>query len=172
MARSLLHDAVAPGRSPGDVLHDVNESLARDLEGQSLPYFLTLTLLAYDPDVRTATVASAGHNPVLVLGEDGARRLPAQGAVLGVRAGLDFPEDVIALGPGDRLALYTDGLTEARAPGGELFGVDRLEESLARCRGRGLRDALGTTWAEVAAFRGEAPSSDDATLLLLEVAAR
>ena len=91
MARSLLHDAVAPGRSPGDVLHDVNESLARDLEGQSLPYFLTLTLLAYDPEIRTATVASAGHNPVLVLGEDGARRLPARGAVLGVRAGLALP---------------------------------------------------------------------------------
>ena len=169
MARSLLHDAVAPGRSPGDVLRDVNESLARDLEGQSLPCFLTLTLLAYEPEARRATVASAGHNPVLVLSEHGARRLPAQGAVLGVRPGLSFPEDVVALALGDRLALYTDGLTEARAPGGELFGVDRLEALLTRCRSRALGDALGTTWAEIAAFRAGTPPHDDATLLLLEV---
>jgi len=170
MARSLLHDAVAPGRSPGEVLRDVNESLARDLEGQSLPYFLTLTLLACDPATGAATVASAGHNPVLVLSGDGARRLPARGAVLGVRGGLEFPGNEVTLAPGDRVALYTDGLTEARAPGGELFGVERLEALLGSCRALRLDETLDAVWGEIAAFRGGAPPSDDATLLLLEVA--
>ncbi len=170
MARSLLHDAVAPHKAPGDVLREVNESLARDLASQSLPNFLTLTLVAYEPGSRTATVAGAGHNPLLVLSAAGDRRLPARGTVLGVRADLTFPEDVIVLAPGDRLALFTDGLTEARSPKGELLGVDRLETLLADCRERALRETLDRVWGEVAAFRGEAPPSDDATLLLLEVA--
>ena len=44
MARSLLHDAIAPGKRPGDIMAEVNDGLTRDLEGQRLPYFLTLAL--------------------------------------------------------------------------------------------------------------------------------
>ena len=46
MARSLLHDAIGPGKRPGDVLAEVNDGLTRDLEGQRLPYFLTPGLAA------------------------------------------------------------------------------------------------------------------------------
>ena len=74
MARSLLHDAIAPGKRAGDVLAEVNDGLARDLEGQRLPYFLTLALAVYDPSDRSLVVAGGGHNPVLVAGGDGVTR--------------------------------------------------------------------------------------------------
>ena len=100
MARSLLHDAIAPGKRAGDVLAEVNDGLTRDLEGQRLPYFLTLALAVYDPSDRSLVVAGGGHNPVLVAGGDGVREVPSRGAALGVRTGLRFPEDTLA--PGGR----------------------------------------------------------------------
>lgn len=166
MARSLLHDAIAPGKQPGEIMAEVNDSLARDLEGQRLPYFLTLALAIYDPRDRSLVVAGGGHNPVLVFGAGGVRGVPARGAALGVRTGLQFPEDRLDLAPGDSIALYTDGLTEARAPGGALFGLEQLEETLRDCHLRSLDETLDTVWSRIEAFRAEASPSDDATLML------
>jgi serine phosphatase RsbU (regulator of sigma subunit) len=166
MARSLLHDAIAPGKRPGDVLAEVNDGLTRDLEGQRLPYFLTLALAVFDPSDRSLVVAGGGHNPVLVAGRDGVREVPSRGAALGVRTGLHFPEDRLAVEPGATVALYTDGLTEARDAEGRLFGLDRLQRSLESCHERPLRDTLEGVWDDVADFRGDGAPTDDATLLL------
>ena len=166
MARSLLHNAVAPGKPPGQVLAEVNDGLARDLEGQRLPYFLTLALAVYDPKRHSLTIAGGGHNPVLVAGPGGVRQIPSRGAALGVRVGLQYPEDEVALSAGDTVALYTDGLTEARDPGGSLFGLERLEEALRRCHQSALGETLDSVWGDVAAFRADTSPGDDATLLL------
>jgi serine phosphatase RsbU (regulator of sigma subunit)/hydrogenase/urease accessory protein HupE len=169
MARSLLHDAIGPGKQPGDVMAEVNDGLTRDLEGQRLPYFLTLALAAYDPSDRSLVIAGGGHNPVLVASEDGVSEVPSRGAALGVRTGLQFPEDTMHLAPGTTVALYTDGLTEARDPEGTLFGLERLEHSLARCQNAPVRDTLEVVWDDITAFRGDSAPTDDATLLLVRL---
>jgi len=166
MARSLLHDAVAPGKDPGDILAEVNDGLTRDLEGQRLPYFLTLALAAYEPADHSLVIAGGGHNPVLIADAQGVRGVPSRGAALGVRTGLQFPEDRLVLDPGATVALYTDGLTEARDPSGTLYGLERLERALEGCRDAPVHDTLGRVWDDVAAFRGDGAPSDDATLLL------
>jgi len=170
MSRSLLHNAVAPGKGPGEILAEVNDGLARDLEGQRLPYFLTLALAVYDPQRRSLAVAGGGHNPILVAGAGGVRQVPSRGAALGVRTGLQFPEDQVELAAGDTVALYTDGLTEARDPSGELFGLERLENALERCHRRPLDETLESVWSDVAAFRAATAPGDDATLLLARLA--
>ena len=170
MSRSLLHNAIAPGKGPGEVLAEVNDGLARDLEGQRLPYFLTLVLAVYDPQRRSMAIAGGGHNPVLVAGSGGVRQVPSRGAALGVRTGLQFPEDQVELAAGDTVALYTDGLTEARDPSGELFGMERLERALERCHQRPLDETLESVWSDVAAFRAATSPGDDATLLLARLA--
>jgi serine phosphatase RsbU (regulator of sigma subunit) len=169
MARSLLHDAIAPGKRPGDVMTEVNDGLTRDLEGQRLPYFLTLALAVYDPSDRSLVIAGGGHNPVLVSGDDGVREVPSRGAALGVRTGPRFPEDTLVLDAGATVALYTDGLTEARDPEGTLFGLERLSRSLERCQNAPVRDTLQDVWGDVTAFRGEGAPTDDATLLLVRL---
>jgi serine phosphatase RsbU (regulator of sigma subunit)/hydrogenase/urease accessory protein HupE len=169
MARSLLHDAIAPGKQPGDVMAEVNDGLTRDLEGQRLPYFLTLALAAYDPSDHSLVIAGGGHNPVLIADESGISQVPSRGAALGVRTGLQFPEDHVVLGAGATVALYTDGLTEARDPQGDLYGMERLEQSLERCRSGAVRDTLDGVWGDIAAFRGDSAPTDDATLLLVRL---
>jgi len=169
MARSLLHSAIAPGKSASDVMAEVNDGLTRDLEGQRLPYFLTLALAVYDPSDRSLVIAGGGHNPVLITGEDGISQVPSRGAALGVRTGLQFPEDTVAIPVGATVALYTDGLTEARDTEGGLYGLERLEQSLERCRNRPVRDTLEGVWDDIAAFRGSGAPTDDATLLLVRL---
>jgi serine phosphatase RsbU (regulator of sigma subunit) len=169
MARSVVHDAASSGGEPSQVLSRVNDSLARDLEGQKLPYFLTATYLLYEPASRTLTLAGAGHNPVLVLSSNGVQRLDSRGAILGVKPGLEFPEEVVQAGPGDVLAFYTDGLTEARRPDGEQFGVDRLCDLLDEHKDNPLTTMISATWEAIDAFRAGAPPGDDATLLLVRL---
>jgi sigma-B regulation protein RsbU (phosphoserine phosphatase) len=167
MARSLLQSASIAGGGPGEILSRVNDGLVRDLEGQRLPYFLTLALAIYDPTRRTVTIAGGGHNPVLFSHADGLERLPSRGTVLGVRPGLCFPEDVVRPSTGDSLAMYTDGLTEARDSVGSLYGLERLEESLMRRRAAGAEQTVTGIWSDVERFRAGAPATDDATLLLV-----
>ena len=166
MARSLLHDAIAPGKRASEVMAEVNDGLTRDLEGQRLPYFLTLVLAVYDPATRSLSISGGGHNPVLVADGESIAQVPSRGAALGVRTGLEFPEDELTLPKGATIALYTDGLTEARDAGGTLFGLERLEHSLERCRDVAIHDTLEGMWGDIADFRGDGSPTDDATLLL------
>ena len=99
----------------------------------------------------------------------GVGEVPSRGAALGVRTGLQFPEDAMTLGAGATVALYTDGLTEARDPGGALYGLERLEQSLERCQEAPVRDTLQGVWDDVTAFRGDGTPTDDATLLLVRL---
>jgi len=94
------------------------------------------------------------------------RDVPSRGPALGVRANLAFAEDEVPAESGDLLALYTDGLTEARNADGEFYGVERLQASFEEAYGLAAADALEAVWSDVAAFRGTAAQSDDATLLL------
>ena len=118
MARSLLHDAIAPGKRPGEVLAEVNDGLARDLEGQRLPYFLTLALAVFDPADRTLVDRRRRPQPRARRRRAGRARKCRPGARPSAYAPVSSsPRTSQRCGPGDDLALYTDGLTEARDPG-------------------------------------------------------
>ena len=135
MARSLLHDAIAPGKQPGDVMAEVNDGLTRDLEGQRLPYFLTLALAAYDPSDRSLVIAGGGHNPVLVADADGMSEVPSRGAALGVRTGLQFPEDRVVLGAGATVALlHRRPHRGARPRAARCTASSASSSSLERCQ--------------------------------------
>ncbi len=171
MARSMILGAARDGRRPGEVLSAVNDGLTRDLAGQSAPSFLTLAYAIYSPSQRELVIANGGHNPLLVFGSGGRRELPSRGSMLGVRTDLEFPEDRVALAPGDSFALFTDGLTEARGEDRELFGVERLADSLADASGTSAAATVEAAWQAVSDFRDGTPASDDATLLIGRVVA-
>jgi len=166
MARSLILAAARDGRRPGRVLSEVNEGLTRDLAGQSAPSFLTLAYAIYSPADRELVVANGGHNPLLVFGPGGLREYPSRGSLLGVRDGLEFPEDRLVLAPGDTFALFTDGVTEARDRDRALFGTARLVAALEATPDGSAAAALESAWRAVADFRDGTPATDDATLLL------
>ncbi len=73
----------------------------------------------------------------------------------------------VSLAPGDLLALYTDGIPEAWNADDEDYGDERLRDLLASLRGRPAGEVRDAVLADVKAFVGEAPTSDDVTLVLL-----
>ena len=115
---------------PDDVLARVNRPLCRDNEASM---FVTLFFAVYDLKTGALTYSSGGHPPpYIVRAGGGIDRLPqTRGAGLGVSASIAFGSGTVQLEHGDGLLLYSDGVTEAMDPAGNMFGAERLEATLS-----------------------------------------
>jgi len=152
--------------SPDDLCARLNALLCRNMASDR---FVTLFYAQLDGVSRRLCYTSAGHNPPFVLHQDGSHeRLDEGGGVLGVFATQTFHAGVAELRPGDRVVLYTDGVTEASNAADEESGEERLlqvlqdnrESSAQELQKKILRaasDFCSGTWR------------DDATLLVLAV---
>lgn len=167
-------------QSPRQLLIEVNRIISDHLDTRS---FITMTYAVIDLEARTMVFARAGHTPVVYLpaaasagGPRRAQVLVPDGMVLGLRVpNIDrlFPhhltEQTIDLRPGDVLALYTDGITEAMNAAGDLFGDARLShliEEHAQLEAPELRERI---LREVEAFAGAEDQHDDLTMILLKI---
>ncbi|MCK7474225.1 MAG: serine/threonine-protein phosphatase [Rhodopseudomonas palustris] len=96
-------------------------------------HFATMFLACYQPLNRTLSYIRAGHPAPLVIPGDGRKphELSAPGFLVGIMEDLILTEEKCSLEKGDRVILFTDGITEVEGPGGELFGPERLIEVAA-----------------------------------------
>jgi sigma-B regulation protein RsbU (phosphoserine phosphatase) len=97
--------------------------------------------------------------------------LPVPVEVTGLPVGVgstSYSEQVVHLRPGDRLVLYTDGVTEARNADGEHFGIRRLLAALEQSRGSSLNTSLDALVESVEGWRGETPRQHDISILFVE----
>jgi sigma-B regulation protein RsbU (phosphoserine phosphatase) len=168
MAASGIH-AEAAG-SPGQVLKKLEESLVNELARTEM--YLSLFYAVVDPVAGSIAYANAGHpHAFLVRGGSGEIvRLEATRTPLG----LGGPTD-----SGDRqeswrrredlLCLITDGITDATDETGRRFGEERVLGHVQTLRTRPAQQVLEAIFADLAAFTGGAPSSDDRTLLIARV---
>lgn len=163
-------------RSPKQLLTRVNALLADHLDNRS---FITATYAVVDLDARTLTHARAGHTPLMVASArtpDTSEVVTPSGMVLGLRlpGAADrfeqvLEEHTLPLHPGDAIALYTDGITEAMNEQEDLFGDAALGRVLAAHRGL---DAIGIrerVLRDVQAWVGTAEPHDDMTMVIIKV---
>ena len=143
-----------------------------DLSGVDM--FITAQLALVDTRVGRLVVGNAGHCPLLLsAGEGKVETVSAEGMPLGIMADAQFEEEVVPLSPNSCALLYTDGLTEARNPGGELFGAERLHSWL-RQHAEQKRTAVELSeniQAELKRFQANVSPADDQTFLILAPAA-
>lgn len=149
--------------APADVAAELNRRLP--LMAQS-GQFATFLYAVLELDTRRLRWTSAGHPGPVHVSSRGVRAFDEVGGIpIGIEPAAAYPEDEIALEPGDLVLLYTDGVSEARSPQGEPFGLERIRESLAEARRDGVRSAVEALRRRLEAFCAGAPRHDDATLV-------
>jgi sigma-B regulation protein RsbU (phosphoserine phosphatase) len=169
ITHSIAHTCGDPRCPPGNLLAFVNDRLAAAYTGGG-GHFVTALYAVWDPATRVLEFANAGHPSPRVRRPDGSvESLDGEnGLPLGILEGETFPNRQRTLEPGDVLVLYTDGITEARNHGSELFDTPRLDAAVASSD-RAATDVLDAVLGAVAEFSDGRAADDDRTVLVAKV---
>ncbi len=157
---------------PVEVLERLHRMVRRTTDRRT---FVTLLVAVLDGRLKTLTLASAGHPPLLLwsartrtLSEVGKGALP-----LGTMLDRRYEQETVPLESGDLLILYTDGLLEARSHLGREFGDERLKRTAGRilavspqASARAVRDGI---LEDLSNFKGDVEQADDITLVVVRV---
>ena len=156
--------AILETQSPAEVMRRVNDLLIPDTQHGM---FVTAVYAVLCLQTGELTFANAGHNPPLWVQRKTGKieRLTRTGMALGVVEKLDVEQCTIHLEPDDCLLFYTDGLTEAFAPDGDIFGEGRLTEVLSALPVVTANQMLDTVEKAVMDFMDSLPPGGDLTML-------
>ena len=166
---SVLSALVHEDHTPAELLHRMNTALYHRIGATG--QFVTLFFLILDVDARRLYYSTAGHNPPLLAGAASGRMLRLEsdlGFPLGIFDDSSFGEHQLTLEPDDTILIYSDGLTEAQAPDGSLYGEERLRIWLEQHRHLTAEALLETLQTEVDHFQtGE--QADDFTAVAVRI---
>ena len=165
--RAMLRMAVRLGAGVDDAFRHMNDQLEQDLSSNR---FVTCFLGKVDTSAHTLAYHSGGQGPILHRSASTGiwTRIEPTGMPLGILPSLRLkPARVMAIGPGDTVALISDGVFEYENPTGEMFGNERVEELLAAAAGETAERQVEQLVAGVERFAGDAPQNDDMTIVVL-----
>jgi phosphoserine phosphatase RsbU/P len=137
--------------------------------------YITAILVELDPETGKGRYVNAGHQDCLLMRADGeAEWIKSTGTPLGLMAPdilemvAPYSEQSIEMRPGDLLALFSDGVTEAQDEGENEFGEERLAEFLRPIRNEPAETLVDKVFYEIDRFAGSAPQYDDITLFIIK----
>jgi phosphoserine phosphatase RsbU/P len=151
---------------PGEVCRELNRVIAENNVGK----FITMFYGVLDTSRKTLRYTNAGHiPPILIRTDDSILPLPEGGVVLGIFSNVTYDEAEIEIQSGDRLILFTDGITEASNSGDEEFGMERLIDLVKAHRDGPASGILGAIMDSVGGFTAQG-FQDDATMMIVSIA--
>lgn len=149
---------------PAQVLTALNQLLAPRLKANHMN--AALLFAVFDPREQTVRIANAGMIAPILISRSGNRFIEVGGLPLGSFAGAQYTEEVVQLAPGEGLLLVSDGVVEAHSPDGELFGFERLEQTIGEVETFGdVRALVELVLARVHEHMGTAEQHDDITIV-------
>lgn len=167
IAKTLIKNHAQNQEAPGTVFTQTNEQLC---EGNDAGLFVTGWMGVLEISTGKFVYVNAGHNPPLLKRAGGTFEWlkSRPGFVLAGMEGVRYRENTLQLEPGDRLYLYTDGVTEATNSHEELFGDERLQNALNEYMDLPMEQFLPKIKECIDAFVGDADQFDDITMLALD----
>lgn len=163
--QALLRVIVSLGLKPGQICDRLNRHLHQVTDASR---YATFFYAEWEPASATLHYVNAGHNAPLLIRDSQVEKLEKGGIPLGVMAEWQYQTGGVRLEPGDLVALYSDGITEAGLSNGRDFGEARLLQMLTAHRGQPLGSIRDDVVGEVRRWLGGEPA-DDMTLLLVRV---
>jgi len=162
--RGAEKSLLAAGTTTSDLCRALNQSVREvTTPGKFVSFFCGVV----DAERRTLRFTNAGHNPPLVVGRDGnVRTLAAGGAVLGIFEDWPYTDEEIALNPGDRIVLFTDGIVEAFHEERGEFGNERLAQVAAGASPLSA-DAMRGVLMQAVSRHCDGKFQDDCTLVVI-----
>jgi sigma-B regulation protein RsbU (phosphoserine phosphatase) len=166
--RAVIRAAALRQPGPALTLAQANDLLLKDSQANSM--FVSAFYAVLDLASGRLDYANAGHNPPLLRAAAAgpAAQVFSGDLVLGVTSPLHYREQQLSLAPGDLLLLYTDGITEAANPAGDLFGLARLRTLIEAGGVLGPRGLIDSVLGAVGAFTAGATQADDFTLVAVQ----
>ena len=166
-AKTIIKDLAESGMEVNEIFTKANEKLCENNESGM---FVTAWMGILDLPTGKMQFANAGHNPPLLKRADGTIEYlkTRAGFVLAGMDGMRYRINELTLCPGDRLFLYTDGVSEATNTENELYGEDRLMAFMSENPDLEAKTFLPALKANIDEFVGEAPQFDDITMLMFD----
>ena len=162
VTRSLFRNISALEDSPKVIVEGINRGMFDMAESEMFVTFFCGVLNLED---GLLTYCNAGHNPPLLF-TDKIEMLPVLPNIpLGIDLGMEFEGQTIQFHNDDAIYLYTDGITEAENADHDQYGLARMQAVLHERRS--AQEHLDAVMASVRSFVGEAPQSDDITMLFI-----
>ena len=166
-AKTTIKNLAQTGMPAEEVLSLANEKLC---EGNDTNMFVTVWMGILNIHTGHVDFVNAGHNPPLICRNDGGydylRTRP--GFVLAGMEGVRYKTGSFDLLPGEKVFLYTDGITEANDPDNAMYGEKRLAAYLNAHRNESYAALLQGLREDIASFANGADQSDDITMLIME----
>ena len=166
-AKRIIEDFARIGHSVSEILQKTNEVLCDNNQAEM---FVTVWLGVLEISTGRLTAANAGHEypAIRKSGDSFALYKDKHGFVIGGMEGVRYKEYELQMNPGDKLFVYTDGVPEATAGSGEMFGAERMTDALNSCADGTPEEILRTVKNAVDAFVGDAEPFDDLTMMCME----
>ena len=166
LSRTMIRTLSLGGRGPASVLSKANEFILRDSRAS---LFLSAVYVELDIQSGRVCYANAGHNRPLWLKKDTGRcqELSEAGSMLAFMDYQSYEEQELWMETGDILVMYTDGLTEAMNSQGDFFEEERLIQVIEKIGIVSAQAMLDGILQALEDFSGEAPRSDDLTLIVV-----
>lgn len=168
MARCFFQALADGEETTKAIISELNHLLFKDTRRDM---FMTMLVLAYDTQDQTIKWTGAGHEHLLIwrAAKQAVEELPSGGVPLGMRDGGDhFAQNTLQLEKGDQVLLYTDGVTEAVNPDGDMFDLEATAALFAKHAHSDAELVVKSVLKELQGFIGTAEQSDDITLVAFQ----